>query len=124
MSSGDLYKKRAPGYIKTGATGGARDMAAFSYACPSGEDCTNVASVVNETTGAILITAANLAPNTVYAVCPDVDLGLCDKRLLKGGLIHEVGHDRRRCRHLPHHHRPHLPLLLPLLRGVLPPDHR
>ena len=89
MSSGDLYKKRAPGYIKTGATGGARDMAAFSYACPSGEDCTNVASVVNETTGAILITAANLAPNTVYAVCPDVDLGLCDKRLLKGGLIHD-----------------------------------
>ena len=89
MSSGNLYKKRAPGYIKTGSTGGTRDMAAFSYACPSGEDCTNVASVVNETTGAILITAANLAPNTVYAVCPGVDLGLCDKRLLKGGLVHD-----------------------------------
>ena len=89
MSSGKLYKKRAPGYIKTGATGGARDMAVFSYACPTGEDCTNVAPVVNETDGAILITAANLAPNTVYAVCPDVDLGLCEKRLLKGGLIHD-----------------------------------
>jgi len=89
MSGGKLYKKRVPAYIKTDASGLANtDDAGFYYACPSGTDCDTVTSIYDEDAndGAGEVTLTSLAANTVYAVCPHPKTGLCDKRLLKGGL--------------------------------------
>ena len=109
MSSGDLYKKRAPGVgldvgleelllsafigilvapllVLRNLVGHLLKDGVYPVDGKEDEDGQEVEDVMH---GGGRETAANLAPNTVYAVCPDVDLGLCDKRLLKGGLIHD-----------------------------------
>ena len=80
--NGYLYKKRAPAYIKTDGSGLATNNG-FHYTCPE-DSCSSAVKFfdVNGTapTGALL-------PNTVYEVCgKKVKTGLCEKRLLKGGL--------------------------------------
>jgi len=85
MSSGKLYKKRVPAYIKTDANGAANTAdAGFYYSCPSDEDCTTATPVYDADTEELSLTT--LAANTLYEVCPHIKTGLCDKRLLKGGL--------------------------------------
>jgi sodium-dependent phosphate cotransporter len=81
MSPGYLYKKRAPGYIKTDANGKA--VNSFHYTKPEGTVDADVKKFfVNDTA------VSTLAANTVYEVCgSEVKTGLCDKRLLKGGLM-------------------------------------
>ena len=84
MSGGKLYKKRVPAFIKTDADGKANTAdAGFYYSCPD-DDCDDAPAIYDEDTDTVTITT--LAANTVYAVCPHPKTGLCDKRLLKGGL--------------------------------------
>ena len=85
MSSGKLYKKRVPAYIKTDANGLANTAdARFYYSCPATEDCDTATLAYNETTEELSIDT--LAADTLYAVCPHPKTSLCEKRLLKGGL--------------------------------------
>ena len=83
VASGYLYKKRAPAYIKTDAQGVA--TAGFYYTKPEGTVDADIKKFfVNDTA------VSTLAGNTVYEVCgKKVKTGLCDKRLLKGGLMLE-----------------------------------
>ena len=82
MSPGYLYKKRAPGYIKTDAAGVAYD-GGFSFTKPADAVDGDIVKFFNGTTP-----VATLTPNTVYEVCgSDVNTGLCEKRLLKGGIL-------------------------------------
>jgi sodium-dependent phosphate cotransporter len=82
MAPGYLYKKRAPGYITTDANG--VGSAGFSFTKPAAANATVKFFDVNNTA------VATLAPNTVYEVCgSNVKTGLCDKRLLKGGIAGE-----------------------------------
>ena len=88
-ADGYLYKKRAPAFFVSSSAGGARSgTGTFSYTLPDGYDEANAVDVYDKENTAMLVTADNLAPNTLYRVCPEgkVKLGLCDKRLLKGGL--------------------------------------
>ena len=83
VAPGYLNKKRAPGYIKTDASGKA--TAGFAYTCPVDDCSTATKFFVNDTA-----TAVTLAPNTVYEVCGSkVKTGLCDQNLLKGGIADE-----------------------------------
>ena len=87
---GYLYKKRAPAYFTTGSLSGERAGAAtFSYTLPSGYDEANAVDVYDKENAAMVVNAADLLPNTLYRVCPEgkMKTGLCDKRLLKGGLV-------------------------------------
>ena len=84
VAPGYLYKKRAPAYITTDAAGIA--TAGFSYTCPAGQDCSTATKFFNGTEA-----PAALAPNTLYEVCGSkVKTGLCEKRLLKGGLAYHT----------------------------------
>ena len=88
-ADGYLYKKRAPAFFVSSSAGGARSgTGTFSYTLPDGYDEANAVDVYDKENTAMLVTADNLQPNTLYRVCPEgkVKLGLCDKRLLKGGL--------------------------------------
>ena len=88
MSGGYLTKKRAPAYI-VGTSGD--DPAEFHYTKPA-TGCDSPVALFDDTENWTSSVADNLAVGTCYAVCVDDDLkskvktGLCDKRLLKGGL--------------------------------------
>ena len=90
MDSGHLYKKRIPAYIMTDSTGAANtDDAGFYYTCPAGADCdTDAVPLYDEADSGVFSAFASngLAADTLYKVCPSPKTGLCDKRLLKGGL--------------------------------------
>jgi sodium-dependent phosphate cotransporter len=80
IASGYLYKKRAPAYITTDAAGSGKK--GFTFDTPS-----NSAQAVKffDANGTA---PESLLPNTLYEVCGSkVKTGLCDKRLLKGGLM-------------------------------------
>ena len=88
MSGGYLTKKRAPAYI-VGTSGD--DPAEFHYTKPA-TGCDSPVALFDDTENWTSSVADNLAVGTCYAVCVDdylkskVKTGLCDKRLLKGGL--------------------------------------
>ncbi|MDA9097919.1 Na/Pi symporter [bacterium] len=87
MSGGSIYKKRVPAYVTTDTDGfGNTTGAVISYSCPSSVDCDTVLSVYDKDTSAVTLLAGALNANTTYAICPKPKTGLCDKRLLKGGL--------------------------------------
>jgi sodium-dependent phosphate cotransporter len=79
MSSGALYKKRAPQFIVTDADG----KGSYAQSCPAETDCDSPVNFFDDSDNA----PSTLAANTVYKVCPKFKSGLCDKRLLKGGLM-------------------------------------
>jgi len=79
MSGGYLYKKRAPAYIITDGT----KATTYALSCPVGTDCDTTVNFFDDSDAA----PATLAADTVYKVCPSFKTGLCDKRLLKGGLM-------------------------------------
>lgn len=78
-SSTKLKEKRAPLYVKTNAAGDAAD---YLLSCPTGDELACDAASSLPLQGA-------LAGNTVYEVCSSFKTGLCDKRLLKGGLMRD-----------------------------------
>eukprot|EP00740_Mantoniella_antarctica_P008918 CAMPEP_0181377354 /NCGR_PEP_ID=MMETSP1106-20121128/17853_1 /TAXON_ID=81844 /ORGANISM="Mantoniella antarctica, Strain SL-175" /LENGTH=657 /DNA_ID=CAMNT_0023496085 /DNA_START=55 /DNA_END=2028 /DNA_ORIENTATION=+ len=83
VAEGYLYKKRAPAYITTDAEGSA--TAGFSYTWPSGFASDYEAKDYFDVNGTA--TTGTLEPNTMYEVCGSkVKTGLCNKRLLKGGI--------------------------------------
>lgn len=84
VAEGYLSEKRAPAYITTDAAGTA--TAGFSYTCPADVDCAAGTTMFFDGTEPPIA----LLPNTVYEVCgAKVKTGLCDLRLLKGGLAYD-----------------------------------
>ena len=82
MSSGYLAKKRAPAYIVGTASGPAE----FHYSKP--DSCTSSTKFFDDETAWTSSVAGGLTAGTCYEVCGSkVKTGLCDKRLLKGGLV-------------------------------------
>jgi len=82
MSGDYLYKKRAPKFILTNANGTA---AQYLLSCPEGRDCSSPVDFFNVNGTA----PASVAADTLYSTCDSFKTGLCDKRLLKGGLMLE-----------------------------------
>jgi len=78
MSSGYLYKKRSPLYMITDAAG----KAAYHLSCPKDMDCSNAVNFFDDAGHAV-----DAQANTVYKTCQKFKTGLCDKPLLKGGLM-------------------------------------
>ena len=84
MSSGYLAKKRAPAYIVGTASGPAE----FHYSKP--DSCTSSTKFFDDEDAWTSTVAGSLTAGTCYEVCGSkVKTGLCDKRLLKGGLTLE-----------------------------------
>merc|ERR1711990_106644 len=84
MASGYLAKKRAPAYIVGTASGPAE----FHYSKP--DSCTSSAKFFDDEDAWTSTVAGSLTAGTCYEVCGSkVKTGLCDKRLLKGGLTLE-----------------------------------
>ena len=82
MSSGYLAKKRAPAYIVGTASGPAE----FHYSKP--DSCTSSTKFFDDEDAWTSSVAGGLTAGTCYEVCGSkVKTGLCDKRLLKGGLV-------------------------------------
>ena len=83
MSSGYLAKKRAPAYIVGTASG---TPAEFHYDKP--DSCTSSTKFFDDEDAWTSTVAGSLTAGTCYEVCGSkVKTGLCDKRLLKGGLV-------------------------------------
>merc|ERR1712230_162137 len=83
MSSGYLAKKRAPAYIVGTASG---TPAEFHYDKP--DSCTSSTKFFDDEDAWTSSVAGGLTAGTCYEVCGSkVKTGLCDKRLLKGGLV-------------------------------------
>ncbi len=83
MSSGYLAKKRAPAYIVGTASG---TPAEFHYDKPAA--CSTSTKFFDNDTLFTSTVAGSLTAGTCYEVCgSEVKSGLCDKRLLKGGLL-------------------------------------
>uniref|UniRef100_A0A7S0X463 Uncharacterized protein n=1 Tax=Mantoniella antarctica TaxID=81844 RepID=A0A7S0X463_9CHLO len=83
VADGYLNKKRAPAYITTDANGLA--TAGFSYTWPANKDANTYKAEKYFVNGTAISGA--LKSDTVYEVCGSkVKTGLCDKRLLKGGI--------------------------------------
>jgi len=83
VADGYLNKKRAPAYITTDANGLA--TAGFSYTWPANKDANTYKAEKYFVNGTAISGA--LKADTVYEVCGSkVKTGLCDKRLLKGGI--------------------------------------
>merc|ERR1711990_109940 len=84
MASGYLAKKRAPAYIVGTASGPAE----FHYSKP--DSCTSSTKFFDDEDAWTSTVAGSLTAGTCYEVCGSkVKTGLCDKRLLKGGLTLE-----------------------------------
>ena len=100
MSSGYLAKKRAPAYIVGTASG---TPAEFHYDKP--DSCSTSTKFFDDEDAWTSTVAGSLTAGTCYEVCGSkVKTGLCDKRLLKGGLTPRgLGDDRQRRGYLPHH---------------------
>merc|ERR1711990_1231355 len=82
MSSGYLAKKRAPACIVGTASGPAE----FHYSKP--DSCTSSTKFFDDEDAWTSTVAGSLTAGTCYEVCGSkVKTGLCDKRLLKGGLV-------------------------------------
>jgi sodium-dependent phosphate cotransporter len=82
MSGGKIAKKRVPAFVSTDASG----VVSSHYSCPVAAGCDGLTSIYNKTSSTVVLTDGNLAASTTYAVCPKMKNGLCDKRLLKGGI--------------------------------------
>ena len=83
MSSGYLAKKRAPAYIVGTASG---TPAEFHYDKP--DACSTSTKFFDDEDAWTSTVAGSLTAGTCYEVCGSkVKTGLCDKRLLKGGLL-------------------------------------
>ena len=83
MSKGYLAKKRAPAYIVGTASG---TPAEFHYDKPAA--CSTSTKFFDNDTNFTSTVAGSLTAGTCYEVCGSkVKTGLCDKRLLKGGLV-------------------------------------
>ena len=83
MSKGYLAKKRAPAYIVGTASG---TPAEFHYDKPAA--CSTSTKFFDNDTNFTSTVAGSLTAGTCYEVCGSkVKTGLCDKRLLKGGLL-------------------------------------
>jgi sodium-dependent phosphate cotransporter len=83
MSGGSLAKKRAPAYV----VGKAASPAEFHYSKPS-VGCDSVTKFFDNDTNFTSVVAGSLTAGTCYEVCGSkVKTGLCDLRLLKGGLL-------------------------------------
>ena len=83
MSGGSLAKKRAPAYV----VGKAAGPAEFHYSKPS-VGCDSVTKFFDNDTNFTSVVAGSLTAGTCYEVCGSkVKTGLCDLRLLKGGLL-------------------------------------
>eukprot|EP00217_Crustomastix_stigmatica_P012472 CAMPEP_0183789586 /NCGR_PEP_ID=MMETSP0803_2-20130417/512_1 /TAXON_ID=195967 /ORGANISM="Crustomastix stigmata, Strain CCMP3273" /LENGTH=653 /DNA_ID=CAMNT_0026033759 /DNA_START=36 /DNA_END=1997 /DNA_ORIENTATION=+ len=78
MDDDKLKKKRAPLYLKTDSTGA---NAEYLLACPEGESAACDAAV------SVFGVSGALAADTIYIGCEHFKTGLCDKDLLKGGLM-------------------------------------
>ena len=82
-SKGYLQKKRAPAYIVGTASG---TPAEFHYDKP--DSCTSSTKFFDDEDAWTSSVAGGLTAGTCYEVCGSkVKTGLCDKRLLKGGLL-------------------------------------
>ena len=82
MSKGYLAKKRAPAYIVGTASGPAE----FHYSKPA--SCSTSTKFFNDEDAWTSTVAGSLAAGSCYEVCGSkVKTGLCEKRLLKGGLL-------------------------------------
>jgi sodium-dependent phosphate cotransporter len=82
-SKGYLQKKRAPAYIVGTASG---TPAEFHYSKPAA--CSTSTKFFDNDTNFTSTVAGSLTAGTCYEVCGSkVKTGLCDKRLLKGGLL-------------------------------------
>ena len=82
MSKGYLTKKRAPGYIVATASGPAE----FHYEKPAA--CSTSTKFFDDEDAWTSSVAGSLTTGSCYEVCGSkVKTGLCDKRLLKGGLL-------------------------------------
>jgi len=79
MSGGYLLKKRVPAYIITDGV----SATTYALSCPVGTDCDTAVDFFDDSD----VAPKTLTANTVYKVCPKFKTGLCDKRLLKGGLM-------------------------------------
>ena len=85
MSNGYLAQKRAPAYIVGTASG---TPAEFHYDKP--DSCTSSTKFFDDEDAWTSTVAGSLTAGTCYEVCGSkVKTGLCDKRLLKGGLTLE-----------------------------------
>jgi sodium-dependent phosphate cotransporter len=82
VSGGKIAKKRVPAFVSTDASG----VVSSHYSCPVAAGCDGLTSIYNKTSSTVVLTDGNLAASTTYAVCPKMKNGLCDKRLLKGGI--------------------------------------
>ena len=82
MSGGKIAKKRVPAFVSTDDSG----VVSSHYSCPVAAGCDGLTSIYNKTSSTVVLTDGMLAASTTYAVCPKMKNGLCDKRLLKGGI--------------------------------------
>ena len=82
VSGGKIAEKRVPAFVSTDDSG----VVSSHYSCPVAAGCDGLTSIYNKTSSTVVLTDGNLAASTTYAVCPKMKNGLCDKRLLKGGI--------------------------------------
>jgi len=86
----DLFKvKRLPAYIQfnPAADGESAPFAEYFYSCPVEGGCDSVPQFWNRTLESMHPTAVTNS-GAVFEVCHKMKYGLCDARLLKGGLMH------------------------------------
>lgn len=87
-----LKKKRMPAFVRFQADSDKLADAEYFYACPT-DDCSTVGDFWNTTSNTIesAVTAALASKSDqVFRVCDaDMAYGLCDKDLLKGGIMHD-----------------------------------
>jgi len=85
----DLFKaKRLPAYIQfnSSSTEDPNAFAQYHYNCPLAGGCDNIPDFWNSTMGAIH-PDVTYGSGEVFAVCHKMKYGLCDARLLKGGIM-------------------------------------
>jgi len=85
----DLFKvKRLPAYIQFNSSS-TEDLAfaQYHYNCPLAGGCNDLPDFWNNTLGAAHPDVAGSGTGEVFAVCHKMKYGLCDARLLKGGLM-------------------------------------
>ena len=87
-----LKEKRLPKYIEV--VGNNNTLANYLYnclVCDNLKPLSNITSLYN-TTDDVLSILRNEYNGTTWTVCEDMDYGLCDKRLLKGGIFYRDWH--------------------------------
>lgn len=89
-NEGILKKERLPKYIEMYGNNG---TSKYMYDCPILYNCTSLEyladiMLINNSTDNILVLLKNNYTGSLIGICDDMDYGLCDKRLLKGGIFY------------------------------------